>query len=154
VSRDASEKRPGLTVGDELRAPPRSMHRERMRWYVDGLFTARANDGKVHSEENIHTDDAYARSQGLPGIIADGMISTNWIYGFLLDQFGNAYLHKGSLRTKYIKPILENQAIIAGLRVRAIERTGNECRYLLDVWCEDDTGQMLTVGSAEVLLPE
>lgn len=154
MSRQAGEKRLRFAAGDELRAPARSMHRERMRWYVDGLFTAKANDGKVHSEENIHTDDEYARSQGLPGIIADGMISTNWIYGFLLDQFGEAYLHKGSLRTKYIKPILENQAVIAGLRVREIERAGNESRYRLDVWCEDDTGQMLTVGTAEVLLPE
>ncbi len=142
-----------LSVGDELRAAPRSMHRERMRWYVDGLFTAKMNDGKVHTEENIHTDDEYARSQGLPGIIADGMISTNWIYGFLLDTFGEAYLGKGSLRTKYIKPILENQVVIAALRVTAIEPDGGERRYTLDVWCEDDKGQKLTVGAAEVLLP-
>jgi hypothetical protein len=142
-----------LSVNDELRAPPRSMNRERMRWYVDGLFTARANDGKVHTEENIHTDDEYARSQGLPGIIADGMISTNWIYGFLIDTFGDAYLNKGKLRTKYIKTILEDQLVIAGLRVREIKRAGNETHYALDVWCEDDKGQMLTVGAADVFLP-
>ena len=142
-----------LAAGDELRAPPRSMHRERMRWYVDGLFTAKANDGTVHTEENIHTDDEYARSQGLPGIIADGMISTNWIYGFLIDVFGEAYLNKGSLRTKYIKPILENQQVIAALRVEAIEPADGETRYRLEVWCEDDNGQKLTVGAAEVLLP-
>jgi hypothetical protein len=142
-----------LSVNDELRAHPRAMNRERMRWYVDGLFTARANDGKVHTEENIHTDDEYARSQGLPGIIADGMISTNWIYGFLIDTFGEAYLNKGSLRTKYIKTILEDQLVIAGLRVREIARSGTETRYALDVWCEDDKGQMLTVGAAEVFLP-
>jgi hypothetical protein len=142
-----------LSVNDELRSPPRSMNRERMRWYVDGLFTARANDGKVHTEENIHTDDEYARSQGLPGIIADGMISTNWIYGFLIDTFGEAYLNKGKLRTKYIKTILEDQLVIAGLRVREIKRAGNETHYALDVWCEDDKGQMLTVGAADVFLP-
>jgi hypothetical protein len=142
-----------LSVNDELRAPPRSMNRERMRWYVDGLFTARANDGKVHTEENIHTDDEYARSQGLPGIIADGMISTNWIYGFLIDTFGDAYLNKGKLRTKYIKTILEDQLVIACLRVREIKRAGNETHYALDVWCEDDKGQMLTVGAADVFLP-
>jgi hypothetical protein len=142
-----------LSVNDELRAPPRAMNRERMRWYVDGLFTAHANDGKVHTEENIHTDDEYARSQGLPGIIADGMISTNWIYGFLIDTFGEAYLNKGTLRTKYIKTILEDQLVIAGMRVREIERAGAETRYALDVWCEDDEGQMLTVGAAEVFLP-
>jgi 3-hydroxybutyryl-CoA dehydratase len=150
----ATETKRRLSIGDEMRAPPRSMHRERMRWYVDGLFTARANDGKVHTEENIHTDDEYARSQGLPGIIADGMISTNWIFGFLLDTFGSAYLEKGSLRTKYVRPILEDQLVVVGLRVRQIERTENELRYELDVWCEEQSGQMLTVGSAEVYVPE
>jgi 3-hydroxybutyryl-CoA dehydratase len=142
-----------LSVGDELRAPPRSMHRERMRWYVDGLFTALANDGKVHTEENIHTDDEYARSQGLPGIIADGMISTNWIFGFLLNTFGEDYLKKGSLRTKYIKPILEDRPVISGLRVKQIESSGAETHYTLEVWCEDQEGKMLTVGAAEVRLP-
>ena len=85
--------------------------------------------------------------------IADGMISTNWISGFLIDVFGDAYLSNGSLRTKYIKPILENQIVIAALRVAAVERADGETRYTLDVWCEDDKGQKLTVGAAEVRLP-
>jgi acyl dehydratase len=122
------------------------MNRERMRWYVDGLFTAKANDGKVHTEENIHTDDEYARSQGLPGIIADGMISTNWIYGFLLDVFGPAMLRDARLSTKYIKPILENTVVVCCLRVTGISEAEKKTRLDLDVWCEDLTGNKLTVG--------
>lgn len=141
---------PLLTKGQELRSTPRSMSRERMRWYVDGLFTAKANDGKVHTEENIHTDDQYARSQGLPGIIADGMISTNWIYGFLLDVFGVEALRNARLRTKYIKPILEDTSVISCLRVAAITSEAGHTRYDLDVWCEDAAGTALTVGSAQI----
>jgi acyl dehydratase len=144
-----------LAAGVELRAMTRVMHRERMSWYVDGLFTAQANDGTLHTGEvNIHTDDEFARSQGLPGIIADGMISTNWIYGFLLDTFGEHFLHRGSLRTKYIKPILEDQSVTAALRVRAVEDAGGATRYVLDVWCEDKAGKPLTAGSAEVIVPK
>jgi len=153
MNRPATTPPAHLTVGDELRAPARVMHRERMRWYVDGLFTARANDGKLHTGEvNIHTDDDYARSQGLPGIIADGMISTNWIFGFLFDTFGQEFLRRGTLRTKYIKPIVEDQPVIAALRVRDIARAGADLRYSLDVWCEDGRGTVLTVGAADVLL--
>jgi hypothetical protein len=127
------------------------MNRERMRWYVDGLFTAKANDGKVHTEENIHTDDAYARSQGLPGIIADGMISTNWIYDFLLDTFGSAALRNARLRTKYIKPILEDVVVVCCLRVTNITAEEPNCsRFSLDVWCEDLAENKLTVGDATI----
>lgn len=141
-----------LESGQELRSAPRSMSRERMRWYVDGLFTAKANDGKVHTEENIHTDDEYARSQGLPGIIADGMISTNWIYAFLLDVFGAAALRNARLRTKYIKPILEDVSVTCCIRVTDITSESGRTRYDLEVWCEDIAGIKLTVGSAQINL--
>ena len=37
---------------------------------------------------NIHTDDEYAKSQGLPGVIADGMIMANWCSSMLVERFG------------------------------------------------------------------
>jgi acyl dehydratase len=138
-----------LKVGSELRAAPREMTRERMRWYVDAQPTVAHDDGRIHTQEpTIHDDDGYARSQGLPGIIADGMISTNWIMGLLLDTFGTEFLHKGKLRTKYIAPIYENQVVISCARVTAIEQSGDTTTYHMEVWCEDDTAKKLTVGEA------
>ena len=93
-----------------------------MRWYVDAQPTVAADDGRIHTQEpTIHDDDDYAKKQGLPGIIADGMISTNWIMGLLLDTFGAEFVHKGKLRTKYIAPIYEDQVVISCARVTAIE---------------------------------
>ena len=72
------------------------MTRERMRWYVDAQPTVAHDDGRIHTQEpTIHDDDDYAKSQGLPGIIADGMISTNWIMGLLLDTFGPEFAAQG-----------------------------------------------------------
>ena len=144
---------PLLTKGQELRSTPRSMSRERMRWYVDGLFTAKANDGKVHTEENIHTDDQYARSQGLPGIIADGMISTNWILSLLVDVFGPDAASKGRLKTKYIAPIYEDHVVIACAKIATVTNDGGRAVYDLAVWCEDDNGKKVTVGDARVYAP-
>ena len=105
-----------------LRSAPREMTRERMRWYVDVQPTVAHDDGRIHTQEpTIHDDDDYAKSQGLPGIIADGMVSTNWIMGLLLDTFGVDFVHKGKLRTKYIAPIYEDQVVISCARVTAIE---------------------------------
>ena len=127
--------------------PPRrrgSMTRERMRWYVDIQETVQEDTGRIVTQPpTIHDDDAYAKKQGLPGIIADGMISTNWILSLLVDVFGPEAASKGRLRTKYIAPIYEDQVVIAcaqGPR-RVDDDDAGDTVYELEVWCEDDNGQ-------------
>ena len=46
-------------------------------------------------EPTIHDDDDYAVARSC-GIIADGMISTSWIMGLLLDTFRTSFLHRAS----------------------------------------------------------
>ena len=139
-------------AGSEFRLPPRPMTRERMRWYVDIQDTVQFDDGRIHTQPpTIHDDDAYAKKQGLPGIIADGMISTNWILSLLVDVFGDIVLRKGRLRTKYVAPVYEDQVIIACARVRTVrDDASGAVVHELDVWCEDDTGKKVTVGEAVV----
>lgn len=141
-----------LEVGTEFRTRQRAMTRERMRWYVDGQPTIAADDGRIHTQPpTIHDDDEFARSQGLPGIIADGMISTNWIQGLLVDVFGPQFACRSRLRTKYIAPVYENQKITACARVTTvIVNAEGKTVTSLDVWCEDDTGKKVTVGTAMV----
>ncbi len=143
------------TVGTEFRLPPRPMTRERMRWYVDAQPTVAADDGRIHTQEpTIHDDDAYARSQGLPGIIADGMVSTNWILGLLIDLFGRGVAERCRLRTKYVAPVYEDQVVITCARIsRVLPGADGVNEVTLDVWCEDDTGAKLTVGEAAVFVP-
>ena len=144
---------PQLQIGAELRAAPRQMTRERMRWYVDAQPTIAVDDGRIHTQPpTIHDDDAYAKSQGLRGIIADGMVSTNWIMGLLLDVFGQDAAGKGKLRTRYIRPIYEDETVLSCARVRSVERTApGEVTYHLDVWSEVDGAVKATVGEATVI---
>lgn len=139
-----------LVVGSEISGVTRAMTRERIQWCDDGLESA--VQGKfTRVGANIHTDDDFARAQGLPAIIADGMISTNWLSAMLVKQFGIDYLERGRLRTKYIKPIFEDVVVSTRGRVRSIERLDDgNVRYSLDVWCEDQEGTKLTDGEAQV----
>ena len=141
--------------GTEFRLAPRPMTRERMRWYVDIQETVQVDDGRIHTQPpTIHDDDNYARKQGLPGIISDGMITTNWIHGLLIDIFGAAAAGTGRLRTKYIAPIYEDQIVVTCAKVSsAIDNAGNETVYELEVWCQDEQGNKLTVGEAQVHMP-
>jgi acyl dehydratase len=141
-----------IPAGSEFRTPPRPMTRERMRWYVDIQDTVQADTGRIVTQPpTIHDDDEYAKKNGLPGIIADGMISTNWILGLLIDVFGPEAAGGGRLRTKYIAPVYEDQVIVACARVRSSIRDGEgHAIHHLDVWCEDDRGTKVTVGEAVV----
>ncbi|MFI5011576.1 MAG: MaoC family dehydratase [Hyphomicrobiales bacterium] len=143
----------GLEVGATLRGRPRQMTRERMRRYVDAQPTVALDTGRIERQEpTIHDDDGYAKSQGLPGIIADGMVSTNWIMELLIDRFGDCVARKGNLRTKYIKPIYEDDVIVSCARVTSVEPTmAGDIAYRLDVWCETKAGDKVTVGEATVI---
>ena len=137
------------SVGDELPGISRRMTRERMRWYADALLgTSEPEPAPMIAEENVHTDDEFARGQGLSGIISDGMISTNWISSVLLAAFGRAYLERGRLRTKFIRPIFEDQIITTRAVVNAVTPGPDGVSVELEVWCEDGSGQKCTVGVA------
>lgn len=140
-----------LTVGDELPVFSRAMTRERMRWYCDTLETTALGTGEfVIAEPTIHSDDKYARSQGLPGIIADGMISTNWISQSLYAAFRMDYLRAGELQTKYVRPIYEDETIDTHVKITDIERVAGRVTYEMEVWCATADGVLCTVGRARV----
>lgn len=140
--------------GQEFRSSPRPMTRERMRWYVDTQWTVLRDTGRIVTQPpTIHDDDDYARKQGLPGIIADGMISTNWILSLLIDVFGPQVMRKGRFSTKYIAPVYESQVLISVARIAQSRAAPNGGRELeLEVWCEDDSAKKVTVGRASITL--
>lgn len=138
-------------VGDQVAGPTRPFTAERIGWYSIGMLSA-ATGTLQPIQHNIHTDDEYARSQGLPAAIADGMHSTNWLSAMMADHFGAHYVARGALRTKFIRPTYANVPVTPrGTITERIEESGG-VRLVLDVWCEDDKGEKLTVGDASVVV--
>jgi 3-hydroxybutyryl-CoA dehydratase len=142
-----------LAVGAEITGPARLMTAERIEWYDSAMLSA-AKGTLAQVGSNIHTDEAYARSQGLPAIIADGMIMANWVSSMLIEHFGLAYVERGELRTKFIKPVPLGMTVVCRGRVQSVERpAGGALAYTLDVWCEDEHGTKVVDGHARVELP-
>lgn len=142
------------TVGQTFQSAPRAMTRERMRWYVDAQETAVRSDGKPHfGGPTIHDDDAYALKQGLPGIIADGMVSTNWILSLMVDVFGPDFVRSGRLLTKYIAPVYEDMMLLCRAEITQAQQQDGIASYTLTVSCETPEGLKVTVGEAVTNLP-
>ncbi|HKH32848.1 MAG TPA: MaoC family dehydratase [Beijerinckiaceae bacterium] len=136
-------------IGAEIAGPVRLMTAERIEWYDSAMLSA----GKGELSQvgvNIHTDDEYAKAQGLPAIIADGMIMTNWCSSMMIQHFGMDYLEHGELRTKFIKPVYLGQTVHVRGRVLSADRSDGGVFYALDVWCEDENGIKVTDGDAKV----
>jgi 3-hydroxybutyryl-CoA dehydratase len=138
-----------LAVGSEIAGPVRVVTPERIEWYDSAMLSA-AKGELAQVGANIHTDEDYARSQGLSAIIADGMIMTNWCSTMMAEHFGIDYVERGELRTKFIKPVYLGQTVFVRGRVRAAERVAGGVRYALEVWCEDEKGVRVTDGDAKV----
>lgn len=141
-----------LEIGSELVGPVRRVTWERIEWYDSGMLsTATGKLAKVG--DNIHTDDAFARGQGLSGAILDGMVSTNWCQTMLLDYFGVDFIERGALRTKYIKPIFVEATLSChGRVVSALATADGNVEYKLDVWCEIEDGTKVVDGDARVVV--
>jgi len=146
-----TERSPHYAVGAELTGPAKVVSRERIEWYDSGMLSA-AKGELARVGDNIHTSDDFAREQGLPAVIADGMMSTNWCSTMMIEHFGMDYVERGELRTKYIKPILLGTTVFVRARVLSADRLADgEIEYRLDVWCEDENGVKLVDGDARVV---
>jgi hypothetical protein len=144
------------TPGTELPRLARTMTAERMRWYSDALHTVTAAASEpLLAGPNIHTDDEIARANGMPSRVADGMVSTNWISSLLTDAYGDGYLRGGSLRTRYVRPIYEDERIEVVVRVTKRTGTGGDPdRLVAEVVCVKEDGEVATAGVATVVVGE
>ena len=93
----------------------------------------------------IHYDQAYAKSVGLPGVILHGLLKAAFLGQLVTDWLGD----QGTLKTldvSYRGVDMPGNAYRCRGRVTRIDRDGVE----LEVWGEDEDGKRTTVGSATV----
>lgn len=97
----------------------------------------------------IHTDVETAREVGLDGVIAHGMLSMGFIGQFLTDHVGPGNVKKLKVRFNAMVR-LEDVLTCRGV-VRSVEPV-DERRTLvtLEVWAENQKGEKVTSGEAQV----
>lgn len=104
-------------------------------------------------ERNIHTDDEVARAAGLPAAIAAGVQFMSFIFEMLYREYGFASVPGTVLDVRIRAPVFAGDTVTARGRVTAVEGEGEGRRLHLDVWCENQRGEQVITGSAQVPLP-
>jgi len=129
-----------LVVGQEITPAVKQMTLERMS---RPLMTG---------SNPIHYDPVFARNAGLPAPIATGVMSSAFLSEMLTTAFGIDWLRSGSIDVKFIRPIYAGDTVTARGRITGKSATSTGVRIALDIWCETQRGEPVTVGTADVVV--
>jgi len=98
-----------------------------------------------------HTDYEEAHKSGVDQPIVFASQVTEYIGELLIKFFGKGYLG-GNLSVSYIRPMWPDDEIITKGIVREKIPEGDAIRLVLDVWCENQHGEKVIVGTASGLV--
>jgi acyl dehydratase len=128
-----------LTVGQELEPVVKHMSLEKMSRPL------------MSGSNPIHFDPEFAEKAGLPAPIATGVMSSAYLCEMLTKAFGAEWIRGGFMDVKFVRPIYAGDTVTARGRLTAKTETSTGVRVLLDVWCETQRGEPVTVGTASVV---
>lgn len=121
-------------VGAELAGDEREMTLEEMILFSD--------EGII----DIHTDNETARAAGLPAPVVPGVQLMAYINEMLHGEYGFESVPGTVLEVRFRALVLAGDTVAARGRV-----TGAEGRRLnLEVWCENQRGEQVVTGTAQV----
>ena len=96
----------------------------------------------------IHTDDETARSVGLEGVIAHGMLSMAFLGEYLCWLAGPESIRRLSVRfSEMVRP---GDTLTCRGRVKEQTKGNAGRQLLLEVWAENQRAERVTAGEAEV----
>lgn len=97
---------------------------------------------------NIHTDIDVARRAGLSTTLAQGQMETVYLTELLTTFFGPSWFTTGWQKLKFIRPVYCGDTLKACGVVTQERQQGREIWLDLDIWVENDKGEMTAAGWA------
>ena len=97
---------------------------------------------------NIHTDIEVARRAGLSNTLAQGQMETVYLTQLLTAFFGASWFTTGWQKVKFIRPVYCGDGLrVCGVVAKEREQNG-ETILDLDIWVENEKGEMTAAGWA------
>jgi acyl dehydratase len=97
---------------------------------------------------NIHTDIEVARRAGLTDTLAQGQMEAVYLTELLTSFFGASWFTSGWQKVKFIRPVYCGDKLKACGVVTQERRQGKDTILDLDIWVENENGQMTAAGWA------
>jgi acyl dehydratase len=131
-----------IREGEKISGRPKKMTLDRMRKF----------SGHLDGGENIHTNGKMANEAGLPGPIAQGMMSYGYILETISTTFGDRWLKGGEIEVSFLRYVLPGDTVTAKILVRQKEATDSGSKITLEVWCENQRNEKVVAGTATAVI--
>ncbi|MDD4858858.1 MAG: MaoC family dehydratase [Dehalococcoidales bacterium] len=100
----------------------------------------------------IHTDAEFAKGVAQPNVIAQALMSHNYMIEMLVRAFGRDFLENGKIDAKFLDQVFPGDNLFIRGEVTSKKQETDGWHVALDVWCERMWGQKTAIGTATVLL--
>jgi acyl dehydratase len=132
------------SLGEEFVGKPKKLTWERIWAFSGGPFGTPG-----WPKKNIHTDLDSARRMGLSTVYVSATQYLGHLAELMIDLFGEGWLRGGRVTgVKFIKPVAEGDTLQTKATVRSKEQSGSRVEFTMGVWCENQNGDKVLVGSA------
>lgn len=130
----------------ELTPLVRAITQERITAYSEDMANSRLG-------RSIHLHQEVARAAGFPTTLAPGLMSADYISELMTGLLGEGWLIGGRLDLSFRRPVLCGDTLTANGRLVERVDEGSFLRHVYQVWCENQRGEVVTVGTASGLRP-
>jgi acyl dehydratase len=134
---------PETNVGAEFAGKTKTISETRVFAFSGGRFDVSAWPAK-----NIHTDLEFAKSCGLQTRSVSGAQYMGYLVELMIDLFGESWLSHGKMELKFVAIVDVGDRLVSKAVVTLKELEGSRTRFVLDMWCENQRGDKVVVGTA------
>jgi acyl dehydratase len=132
-----------IPVGHEVSGKLKTVTEERVYAFSGGF-----PKGTGWPRKNIHTDLEFAKSCGLPTRAASGAMFEGYLTELMIDLFGESWLRHGKMSLTFIVIVDPGDTLVPKSVVRSKQTEDSGVRFVMEVWCENQHGNKVVVGTA------
>jgi acyl dehydratase len=103
-------------------------------------------------KKNIHTNLEFAKKSGLSDRAASGATFEGYLIELMINAFGEDWLKTGKMSLKFIRIVSPGDSIIPKAVVQSKEIKRSVLTIVLDIWCENQNGDKVVIGTATGIL--
>jgi len=133
--------------GAEFSGRPKVVSEGRVYAFSGGCFSEPG-----WPKKNVHTDLEFAKNCGLPTRVVSATQYMGYLVELMLHLFGESWLNHEKLNLKFIAPVDVGDRLTPKAVVRSREIEGCCVKFHLDVWCENQHGSKVAIGTASGLV--
>ena len=130
-------------IGDEFTGKRKTISEARVFAFSGGRLNAPGWPAK-----NIHTDLEFAKSCGLQTRSVSATQYMGYLTELMIDLFGETWLSHGRMELKFIAIVDVEDSLLTKAVVTSRELESSGTRFVLDMWCENQHGNKVAVGTA------